>query len=178
MSDNVRIAVIASEDAHREAAGLFFVGGAEQLEAADAAEAIAAGADLVVVLGTPARVAKAVTELADGASRMAVLVCLRQSDDGDPFVAVARALRSPGPGEQGLSAEDGAALGHDLRTPLGSIVLRVDRLLRLCADEGLQACEAFGEFPHQLAVVRSEAERCAGLLALLDVTREPGAAAP
>jgi signal transduction histidine kinase len=168
MSDRVHVAVVILEGAAEEALASCSRAGGDLLITSDVRSVASAGAEVVIVVGVPARVADAVEALAEVAPQLTVAASLRRSDVANPLAGLAQALAEFRPDADGISGADAEALSHDLRTPLGSILLRVGRLLGSCADERLTACEAFGEFPRQLEIVRQEAERCAELLAALD----------
>jgi signal transduction histidine kinase len=65
-----------------------------------------------------------------------------------------------------------AGVAHEINTPLASIALRAESLLRAAEDPALQAAAAFKNFPRYLKTIDSEIFRCKKIIsALLDFSR-------
>jgi signal transduction histidine kinase len=65
-----------------------------------------------------------------------------------------------------------AGVAHEINTPLASIALRAESLLRSAKDERLQAVEAFKNFPRYLQTIDEEIFRCKKIIgALLEFSR-------
>jgi signal transduction histidine kinase len=69
-----------------------------------------------------------------------------------------------------------AAVAHELNTPLASIALRAESLLRAAQESSLSGIEAFARFPRYLLVIQQEAFRCKRIIdALLQLGGHSGA---
>jgi signal transduction histidine kinase len=65
-----------------------------------------------------------------------------------------------------------AGVAHEVNTPLASIALRAERLLRAARDETLLAQPAFRDFPRYLQAIDDEIYRCKKIIAgLLEFSR-------
>jgi signal transduction histidine kinase len=65
-----------------------------------------------------------------------------------------------------------AGVAHEINTPLASIALRAESLLRASRDPRLQAIESFKDFPRYLKSIDEEIFRCKKIIgALLDFSR-------
>jgi signal transduction histidine kinase len=65
-----------------------------------------------------------------------------------------------------------AGVAHEINTPLASIALRAESLLRTARDPRLQAVETFKDFPRYLKSIDDEIFRCKKIIgALLDFSR-------
>jgi signal transduction histidine kinase len=65
-----------------------------------------------------------------------------------------------------------AGVAHEINTPLASIALRAESLLRSAEDPQLQALESFKNFPRYLKTIDEEIFRCKKIIAaLLDFSR-------
>jgi signal transduction histidine kinase len=65
-----------------------------------------------------------------------------------------------------------AGVAHEINTPLASIALRVEALLRSARDEGLLVQPAFANFPRYLQTIDDEIFRCKKIItALLEFSR-------
>jgi signal transduction histidine kinase len=65
-----------------------------------------------------------------------------------------------------------AGVAHEINTPLASIALRAESLLRSARDERLQAVDAFKNFPRYLQTIDEEIFRCKKIIgALLEFSR-------
>jgi signal transduction histidine kinase len=65
-----------------------------------------------------------------------------------------------------------AGVAHEINTPLASIALRAEGLLRAAADPALQAIASFKNFPRYLKTIEDEIYRCKKIVsALLDFSR-------
>ncbi len=65
-----------------------------------------------------------------------------------------------------------AGVAHEINTPLASIALRAESLLRSAKDERLQAVDAFKNFPRYLQTIDEEIFRCKKIIgALLEFSR-------
>jgi signal transduction histidine kinase len=63
-------------------------------------------------------------------------------------------------------------VAHEISTPLASIALRAESLLRRAQDERLTAIEAFKDFPRYLKTIEEETFRCKRIIgALLEFSR-------
>jgi signal transduction histidine kinase len=65
-----------------------------------------------------------------------------------------------------------AGMAHEINTPLASIALRAESLLRSAKDERLQAIDSFKNFPRYLETIGEEIFRCKKIIgALLEFSR-------
>ncbi len=65
-----------------------------------------------------------------------------------------------------------AGVAHEINTPLASIALRAESLLKSAEDPGLAAAPAFKNFPRYLKTIEAEIFRCKKIIAaLLDFSR-------
>ena len=65
-----------------------------------------------------------------------------------------------------------AGVAHEINTPLASIALRAESLLKAAADPRLQAVDAFKNFPRYLKTIDEEIFRCKKIIgALLEFSR-------
>jgi len=65
-----------------------------------------------------------------------------------------------------------AGVAHEINTPLASIALRAESLLKVAGDARLQAIDAFKNFPRYLKTIDEEIFRCKKIIsALLDFSR-------
>jgi signal transduction histidine kinase len=65
-----------------------------------------------------------------------------------------------------------AGVAHEINTPLASIALRAESLLRYARDERLQAIDSFKNFPRYLQTIDEEIFRCKKIIsALLEFSR-------
>jgi signal transduction histidine kinase len=65
-----------------------------------------------------------------------------------------------------------AGVAHEINTPLASIALRAESLLRAAQDERLQAIDSFKNFPRYLKTIDEEIFRCKKIIsALLEFSR-------
>lgn len=80
------------------------------------------------------------------------------------------------PGEQVREGRRVAArLAHEINTPLATIALCAESLLRRCEDPAIAGNEALGVFPRHLATMRDEVFRCKRIIeAVLDATNGAG----
>jgi signal transduction histidine kinase len=60
-----------------------------------------------------------------------------------------------------------AGVAHEINTPLASIGLRAESLLRTADDPRLQALDSFRNFPRYLKTIVEEVERCKNIVAAL-----------
>ena len=64
-------------------------------------------------------------------------------------------------------------VAHEISTPLASIALRAEGLLRRCGDAELVALDSFRDFPRYLRTIEGETFRCKRIIsALLDFSRQ------
>lgn len=92
--------------------------------------------------------------------------------DGDPKGELERLVHLARLADLGRLA---ASVAHEISTPLASITLRAESLVRSAQDPALQAIEAFKNFPRYLKSITEEALRCKEILTRLqDFARPPG----
>jgi two-component system NtrC family sensor kinase len=58
-------------------------------------------------------------------------------------------------------------VAHEINTPLASIALRTERLLKTAQDPGLSSLPAFRDFPRHLQAIEADVFRCKNIIAAL-----------